>query len=164
MDVATYLRNGRIDSRALLADLRVILGDRPDVVVERADQSQVLGIPNGEQTVDMSLNWLRPGGQVVFFERTAGHTYAYDIRAWVTQKDILLPDCSIILTHYASQAVAYMSYEAVRDRRVGIDYPHLFPWSDVPTALDTQGRGKNVILHGIPAGLRTIEEVAAAGR
>lgn len=164
VDIAPYIRNGRIDSRTLLADLRGILGDRPDVVVDRADQKAVLGIENGEQSVDMSLNWLRPGGQVILFEKTEGHTYPYDIRAWVTQKDILLPDCSIILTHYASQSLAYISWEAVRDGRVKIDPPHLYTWDKAGEALDNQGRGKNVILHGIPAGLRTLDEVRTATR
>ncbi len=168
INISDYSKAGKLDRRTLTEDIRVLFDKekkpRPDLVVERANQNEVLGIKVGDSMMGFSLSLLDTGGQVVYFENTAGHVFPYDIRAWVTQKDIFFPTASIILTHYAPIAMAYMVNDDVTSGYVQVPEPMIYDFSDTPLALEAMGGqilGRMVVLNGIPHGLKDLNSLRA---
>jgi len=156
--------DGKIDDRKLGAAVKAALGDKPDVIVERANSAEVLGLPEGTQTLRMSYSYgfLRAGGQVIFTEDTSGQKFSLDMRTWVAQMDILFPTKFMISSHYASQTESWLANEAVRKGTVAVAEPTVMSFDEIPRGLDSQGDGKIVFLHDVPSGLRTQEEVTLA--
>ena len=141
-----FYQGGVIDESGLLKQIRLHLGDKPDVIVERSDSQQLLGLPAEVQTLKMShFRFLRPGGQVIFAEDTSHCRFCVDMRAWVTQRDILFPSKYIILTHYASQTECWLANERIKSKQIVVSPPDIvMSFDEIPEGLEKQREGKIV--------------------
>jgi crotonyl-CoA carboxylase/reductase len=118
----------------------------------------------GEATFPVSALVVKRGGMVVFCAGTTGFNITFDARyVWMRQKRIQG-------SHFAHLKQASEANKAVIDRRIDPCMSEVFPWDDIPAAHTKMWKNQHapgnmaVLVNAPVTGLRTFEDVLAAGR
>ena len=118
----------------------------------------------GEATFPVSCLVVKRGGMVVFCAGTSGFNITFDARyVWMRQKRIQG-------SHFAHLKQAAAANRFVLDRRVDPCMSEVFPWAKIPYAHELMRTNRHppgnmaVLVNSPRAGLKTLEDVVAAGK